>query len=177
MLFATRSFVQQAMKTTSRRHDSLIPLSREHHHALMLCLRIHRGLIEHDADSNWLRLKAGHAVLFFEDSLVTHFQAEEEFLFPAMLELAGAPDLVDELLAEHRTIRDLVDRLRQNEAVSLASMLRELADTLEAHIRKEERRLFPIYEQQASPETISRVEGGIFNLIGAAQPRHPELLD
>jgi hemerythrin-like domain-containing protein len=53
----------------------------------------------------------------------------------------------------------------------------EFADTLEAHIRKEERELFPIYEQQASPETIVRVERAIFSLIGSAtQPRNPELL-
>jgi len=165
------------MKTPSRRHDSLIPLSRQHQHALLLCLRIHRGLIEHDADPDWLQVKAGHAVRFFEEDLVTHFQAEEEFLFPAMTELSGAPELIGELLAEHGKIRQLVDQLRENEAGSLASTLEELADTLEAHIRKEERKLFPIYEQRASPEIISRVERGIFSLVGsAAQPGNLELL-
>lgn len=59
------------MTSSSRRHDSLIPLSREHQYSLMLCLRIHRGLIEGDADSNWLQMKAGHAVRFFEGELVT----------------------------------------------------------------------------------------------------------
>jgi iron-sulfur cluster repair protein YtfE (RIC family) len=165
------------MKTSSRRDDSLIPLSREHQYALMLCLRIHRGLIEHDGNSNWLQMKAGHAVRFFEGELVTHFQAEEEFLFPAMREISGATEIIDELLADHTKLRRLIDQLRQIEASSLASTLKEFADTLEAHIRKEERELFPIYEQQASPETISRVERAIFSLIGSAsQPRHPELL-
>jgi len=53
------------MTASSRRHDSLIPLSREHQYALMLCLRIHRGLIEHDRDANWLVVKAWQAVRFF----------------------------------------------------------------------------------------------------------------
>ena len=57
------------MKTSRRRHNSLIPLSREHQYALMLCLRIHRGLIEHNADSTWIETKTGHAVRFFDDGL------------------------------------------------------------------------------------------------------------
>jgi DNA-binding response OmpR family regulator len=40
--------------------------------------------IEHGADSNWLQTKAGHAARFFEGELVTHFQAEEMFLFPGV---------------------------------------------------------------------------------------------
>jgi hemerythrin-like domain-containing protein len=166
-----------AMKTSWRRDDSLIPLSREHQYALMLCLRIHRGLIEHDTDSKWLQMKADQAVCFFEGELAAHFQAEEEVLFPAMRELSGASRIINELLAEHGQMRWLIDQLRQIELSSLASTLKEFADFLEAHIRKEERELFPIYEQQASPETIVRVERAIFSLIGSAsQPRNPELL-
>ena len=165
------------MKTSSRRDNSLIPLSREHQYALMLCLRIHRGLIEHGADSKWLQMKAGVAVRFFEGELVTHFQAEEEVLFPAARELSGAAQIIDELLAEHETMRRLIDQLRQTDVHSVAAALKEFADTLEAHIRKEERELFPIYEQQALPETIVRVERAILSLIGpASQPRNPELL-
>lgn len=165
------------MTTSSRRHDSLIPLSREHQHGLMLCLRIHRGLIEHDSDENWLQMKAGVTVRFFEGELLTHFQAEEQFLFPVLRELQGAKPIIDELLGEHEHMRALIDELRIREPGSLASTLKEFADMLEAHIRKEERELFPIYEQQASPETTLRVERAIFGLIGSAShPRNPELL-
>ena len=165
------------MNTSSRRNDSLIPLSREHQYALMLCLRIHRGLIEHDADANWLQMKAGVAVSFFEGELVIHFQAEEEVLFPAMRELSGAPQIIEGLVAEHGKIGRLIDQLRQIDVHSVAATLKEFADTLEAHIRKEERELFPIYEQQALSETIVRVERAILSLIGSAsQPRNPELL-
>lgn len=165
------------MTTSSRRHDSLIPLSREHQYALMLCLRIRRGLIEHDTDADWLQMKAGNAVRFFEGELVTHFRAEEESLFPAMRDLSGASQIIDELLAEHEQMRRLIDQLRKTELISLALTLKEFADTLEAHIRKEERELFPIYEQHASAETIFRVERAIISLIGSAsQPKNPELL-
>jgi iron-sulfur cluster repair protein YtfE (RIC family) len=165
------------MTTSSRRHDSLIPLSREHQYALMLCLRIHRGLLEHDNDIEWLQTKAGHAVRFFEGELVNHFRAEEEFLFPEMRGFLGAARIIDELLAEHQEMRRRMDQLRKIDVSSLAATLKEFADTLEAHIRKEERELFPIYEQQASSEVIFRVERAISTLIGSAsQPRNPELL-
>lgn len=165
------------MKSPSRRHDSLIPLSRQHQHALLLCLRIHRGLIEHHADSNWLQLKADHSIRFYEGDLVTHFQAEEEFLFPALREIPAATEIVDELLAEHGQMRQLIDQLRLVAISSIAATLKEFADTLEAHIRKEERKLFPIYEEQASPETIARIERAIVSLIGSAsEPADIELL-
>lgn len=165
------------MTASSRRHDSLIPLSREHQYALMLCLRIHRGLIEREADTDWLELKAGHAVRFFEGEMLTHFQAEEESLFPAMSEISEAKPIIDELLVEHERIRKLIAQLGKLELSSLAPALKEFADTLEAHIRKEERELFPIYEQHASPEIIARVQRAISVLIGSAsQPRNPELL-
>ena len=165
------------MTTASRRHDSLIPLSREHQYALMLCLRIHRGLLERKSDNEWLQTKAGQAVRFFEGEMITHFKAEEEFLFPAMSELPDARRIIDELIAEHEDMRQLIDQLRNPDLSSLAATLKEFADTLETHIRKEERQLFPVYEQQASPEIIVRVERAILNLIGSAsQPRNPELL-
>jgi len=165
------------MSASSRRHDSLIPLSREHQYGLMLCLRIHRGLIEHGADSKWLTMKANHSVLFFEGELVTHFKAEEEFLFPEMSEFTGAARIIDELLTEHLRIKRLIDQLRRAEPRSLAVTLKEFADLLEAHIRKEERELFPVYEQQASAAMTTRVERAVHGLIGSAsQPRNPELL-
>jgi iron-sulfur cluster repair protein YtfE (RIC family) len=165
------------MSASSRRHDSLIPLSREHQYGLMLCLRIHRGLLEHSADSKWLTSKANNAVLFYEGELVTHFKAEEDFLFPAMSELDGAARIIDELLAEHLEIRRLIDQLRRIEPLSLAATLKQLADLLEAHIRKEERELFPIYEEHATTAMTARVERDIHGLIGSAsQPRNPELL-
>ena len=134
-------------------------------------------MIERDSDSNWLQLKASHAVRFFESELVTHFQAEEMFLFPAMEGMPGSTEVIDKLLTEHSKIRRLIDQLLQIEVTSLGATLKEFADTLEAHIRKEERELFPVYEEHASPETISLVGRRIFGLIGSAsRPRHPDLL-
>jgi hemerythrin-like domain-containing protein len=166
------------MKESGRRHESLIPLSREHQYALLLCLRIHRGLPEHDHDSDWLKTRAANTLRFFDEDLTIHFQAEEQVLFPAMNEVSGASGIIEELLDEHHKLRRITDRLREDETAARAGTLKEFADTLEAHIRKEERALFPIYEEAASAEVISAVEKGILSLIGSAsEPKHPELLE
>ncbi|HMX30156.1 MAG TPA: hemerythrin domain-containing protein [Blastocatellia bacterium] len=161
----------------ARRHESLIPLSREHHYALMLCLRIHRGLKTHQDDSAWLQSKAENVIRFLASDLIPHFQAEEEVLFPAMQPCDGATALLRELLAEHREMERLAAGLRQCEAGLLAAQLNAFADLLEAHIRREERELFPLFEQQVTPEMAQQIGQGIIRLIGQAeQPRVPELL-
>ena len=51
---------------SNRRHESLIPLSREHHYGLPVCLRIHRGIENHQADVSWLSERADKVIRFFE---------------------------------------------------------------------------------------------------------------
>ncbi|HXG93267.1 MAG TPA: hemerythrin domain-containing protein [Blastocatellia bacterium] len=162
---------------SSRRHDSLVPLSREHHYGLMVCLRIHRGLPIHRDDRLWLERKREQAIQFFESDLLPHFKAEEEILFPSMQTFAGASGLISELLFEHDKMRLVVETLRDAKQDELPSLLSVFADLLESHIRKEERQLFPIYEQQATEEIASAVERAIIDLIGTAmRPKNPDLL-
>jgi hemerythrin-like domain-containing protein len=162
---------------SSRRHESLVPLSREHHYGLMLCLRIHRGLPLRASDQTWVREKAFQAAQFFATDLVAHFKAEEEALFSAMRDFVGADRLLGELLTEHRKLERLAERLGGTEVGELVSTLGEFADLLEAHIRKEERELFPLYEKQARANLAAEVGSAIKSIIGdAMQPRNPELL-
>ena len=58
---------------TGRRHESLIPLSREHQYGLLVCLRIHRGMENHRADLDWLSDRAEKVIRFFESDLRMHF--------------------------------------------------------------------------------------------------------
>ena len=137
---------------TGRRHESLIPLSREHHYGLLVCLRIHRGIAKHHTDLDWLSERAERVVRFFESDLRTHFEAEEEILFPAMRKIEEAHAVIEQLIKEHRDLTRLVDRLRRSRGLQLSPMLQEFADLLEAHIRQEERVLFPCYERTVSPK-------------------------
>ncbi|HET8674479.1 MAG TPA: hemerythrin domain-containing protein [Blastocatellia bacterium] len=160
-----------------RRHESLIPLSREHHYGLMLCLRIHRGLPQHGHDEAWLRAKADQAARFFASDLAPHFKAEEEALFPAMRDFRGASELLSELLSEHRELERLAGRLGGTDPAELHEALVRFADLLEGHIRKEEREAFPLYEKQAGVELAAEVGRAVKRIVGdAMQPKSPELL-
>jgi len=60
----------------------------------------------------------------------------------------------------------------------LASLLQEFADLLEGHIRKEERVVFPCYEQNLSSLEAEQVRTGVLELIGTAmKPKNPVLLE
>jgi iron-sulfur cluster repair protein YtfE (RIC family) len=162
--------------STGRRHESLIPLSREHHYGLLVCLRIHRGLENHKADLVWLSERAEKVIRFFESDLKTHFAVEEEIVFPAMSGIEEADSVIRELIEEHRDIRRLIQRLAPSPKI--VPLLREFADLLEAHIRKEERVLFPCYERHISPGKAGQVRIQVLEVIGSAmKPKHPVLLE
>lgn len=137
-----------------QRDPSLVPLSRQHFRALVLCMRIHRkrarrGVLQREM----LRLWAGD-VRF-------HFQAEEKFLFPAARRIASLAPLVRELRAEHTRLRRTFAAARRR--ALKAEELTRFADLLEAHIRKEERRLFEQCQKRMSAKEL----GGIGSRLEA----------
>jgi iron-sulfur cluster repair protein YtfE (RIC family) len=163
---------------TGMRHESLTPLSREHHYGLLVCLRIHRGMENHETDLVWLTERAEKVIRFFETDLTMHFEAEEKIVFPAMNGIDEARTTVEQLLSDHRDLARLVTRLREAVGVELSPLLREFADLLEAHIRKEERVLFPCYEHNISPEKAGQVQIQVLEIIGSAmKPKNPVLLE
>jgi len=112
------------------RDRRLIPLSRQHQHALALCVLTRRGL-----PSGEITALAGKIVQTFEIELANHFELEEQVLFPICPPLA----LIAELIQEHRRLENLVAALRTDPS---AELLEEFCALLTAHIRKEERDLF-----------------------------------
>jgi hypothetical protein len=87
----------------ARRHESLIPLSREHHDALLLAWRLRSG---GDLSKREPELRAKHVSAFFEYRLINHLKLEEELLFPAFRAVLGVEaSLIDLLLNDHRELR------------------------------------------------------------------------
>jgi hemerythrin-like domain-containing protein len=119
------------------RDPSLIPLSRQHHYALALCVRIERSLKAGVTD---LEIWQPEIEEHFSQQIRVHFEAEEAVLFPAAERFADLSSLVAELRADHHELRRHF-ALASARAMS-ASDLQEFADLLARHIRKEERDLF-----------------------------------
>jgi mannose-6-phosphate isomerase-like protein (cupin superfamily) len=124
-----------------RRHRALVPLSHDHHRALVAARRLRRGAGGPDA------AMAGAAFLdFFEEHTVPHFREEEELLFPLVVVFEDAEPLVVRALLEHQRLHALAAQLRRGGSKSI-EVMEELADLLAAHVRFEERNLFPLIER------------------------------
>jgi hypothetical protein len=92
-------------------------------------------------------------VAFFDSWGVAHFREEEERLFPLLFEDAGAEEAPDELvraLLDHVRLHALAARLRAQlaEGDVEAETLQRAGTLLAAHVRLEERELFPLIERR-----------------------------
>src|SRR5712691_9046661 len=96
----------------AKRHPSLIPLSHDHHHGLVLAFRLREGLPRNWKPSDSSQEQAEDTICFFHDNLVAHFRAEEEALFPAIRAcVPHAATMLDVLTTEHAEMRAQVERL------------------------------------------------------------------
>lgn len=119
-----------------KRDRALVPLSHDHHHALAAARRLR---LARDED---LSAEAGAFSRFFATESVRHFREEEERLFPLVAEHDEARPFVVRALLEHQQLHALAGRLGSGKAAA-----RDLAELLEAHVRFEERELFPLIER------------------------------
>jgi hemerythrin-like domain-containing protein len=86
-----------------------------------------------------------------------HFAAEEREVFPVARQHVDLGGLVDELLAEHVQLRDYFERAKARELDG--PTLRQFAELLSRHIRKEERQLFE--QMQRRLNATEREELGV----------------
>jgi hemerythrin-like domain-containing protein len=118
-----------------KRHPSLQPLSDDHHGALVLARHTRRAAERaHDPSAlveTWQELRRR-----FARELEPHFRVEEDALFP-QLEAAGEGARVERARADHARLRALA----RGEPAPEAAL--EFAALLHAHVRFEERELFP----------------------------------
>jgi hypothetical protein len=144
------------------RDKNLIPLSHQHQRALALCVRIDRAQPVADID-----LEAWQAEIeqLFEQEIKIHFAAEEDEIFLPAREFHELEELVDELIAEHRSLRESF-RHAESRSMSAEGLL-AFAQQLSAHIRKEERQLFERMQQLMNAEELEalgvRLESALKN--------------
>src|SRR5229473_188875 len=134
----------------ARRHESLIPLSHEHHDALLLAWRLRTG----DLSKREPELRAGHVSAFFEYRLISHFELEEQLLFPAFREVLGnEASLIDVLLSDHRELCAKAAAIKAGAYDQVDSF----CDLLERHIRTKERQLFALAQNRMNAEEMAEL--------------------
>jgi hypothetical protein len=146
------------LATRMKRSDALAHLSRDHHHGLVVAQRLRRAVQE----------TAGAAreafLTFWDQEGRAHFRIEEEVLLPAFAR-RGSPedDAVVRVLVDHVDLRRRAADLAAGPAPP--DELHELGERLHAHIRHEERVLFPLIEASLSEDQLS-------NLVAAIDRAH-----
>jgi len=127
-----------------KRHESIVPLSRDHHHGLLCCWKIRQGIKKDIAAE-----RIGAYIRYFWNlHLKTHFEEEEQLLF-----LVQDP-LCAQAVAEHRMLSALEESIAANPATG---DLEAFAGLLDRHIRFEEWVLFPHLERTLPAEKLAAI--------------------
>ncbi|WP_431135189.1 hemerythrin domain-containing protein [Psychroserpens mesophilus] len=143
-----------------KRHKALQPLSREHHHGLLLSWKIRTGFNKNIEPE---RMRT-YANWFFENHLIPHFEIEEAHIFPI---LKPDHELIKRALAEHRRLKRLFSET-ENDTKTLS----KIEEELEKHIRFEERVLFPEIQKVATETQLKQIE-----IIHQPEERFEDKLD
>jgi hypothetical protein len=124
--------LELAYQEIMNREPRLRGLSSDHHRSLVLVRHIRETLSHGGSEIELCAHVAGH----YDSDLEPHFRAEEELLLPELTSSLNR-ELAERTLSEHRLLRSQVASGIEGDL----DALRALADTLEAHVRFEEREL------------------------------------
>lgn len=137
-----------------KRHAALQPLSRDHHVALVAAQRLRRAT---EANAGAAREQF---LAFWNDHGAKHFRVEEDVLLP-LFARHGDPDdeRIVRMLLDHVRIRAQVLALEGDVEIGA---LHTLGEELAAHVRLEEREVFPLIEatlsEAAAAELVAAVQ-------------------
>ena len=131
-----------------KRSEALAHLSRDHHQALFVAQRLRRAGPETAAAARDAFLE------FWATEGRQHFRDEEEILLPAFARHEPPThEAVVRVLTDHIDLRRRAGDLASDSTPS-PDDLRELGDRLHAHVRHEERVLFPLIEAALSTDEL-----------------------
>ena len=126
-----------------KRAPELIPLSREHHEALVLARQACAGAEPDTVREQVLRR--------WSQQMEAHFAAEEQVLLPALAR-AGAGEPAAIALHQHAQLRGFVERLQAGDLTALPLW----GDAMRRHVQFEERELFALAQQLVELPPLAR---------------------
>jgi hemerythrin-like domain-containing protein len=147
-------------------HSKIFERMREDHRSVLERIRVldsAAAAIPKGAAGDWPGPEAREVLALLGRQFQTHMAAEDEVLYPALAEaLPVARPSMEPLIADHGALRMMLADLEQelgepasdarNEQMGV--QLRDLADLLRIHIRKEEAVVFTIAERALTPKEL-----------------------
>lgn len=130
-----------------KRAPELVPLSREHHEALVLA----RRACEPERPQAEPEALTAHVAQRWEAQFEPHFQREEQCLLPA-LDAAGAGAAAADAREQHGRLRALAARLKAGDSGALPAW----GTAMREHVQWEERFLFPLAERVLDLPSLQR---------------------
>ena len=138
-----------------KRHEAIAPLSRDHHATLILAQLMKKNAPLYNGMPDNVKDKVRYAIEQFETHISKHFQLEEAMLEKVKHIHPSIKILAEEIEAEHHVLTHLFQSLAVTG--NPVTAMHELAVKLEDHIRKEERVLFPLLQQQCSETVLAEI--------------------
>jgi hemerythrin-like domain-containing protein len=146
-----------------KRHEALEQLSRDHHQALFQAMRLKRAGAENAGEV------LGDFLDFWFSLGYLHFRAEEEVLLPAYSAYGDVSrEEVIRVLVDHAEIRREAHELGATKEQPAPERLHALGERLDAHVRHEERVLFPLIEQALPEDELAKVARAVDEVESAA---------
>ena len=131
-----------------KRHVNLLKLSRDHHAGLLFCWKLRQGVKYHIETDRLIK----YVKYFWDHHFSGHFKEEEEILFDPLKDLE-----VEKALADHQKIKTFVEKIGVSGMEREGDNFLELTDTIDDHIRFEERVLFPHLQEALSDEQLEKI--------------------
>ncbi len=137
-----------------KRSKYLVPLSWEHHGALVNANRIKLG-VEKKAASNEILQFVRY---IWEHDLLPHFKREENIILNHG-EANRIPKAIRErTIKEHKEFIDLMEQIGQvQKEEQYRELFQQFSRLLIAHVRFEENEFFPAVENEFLPETLREI--------------------
>lgn len=136
------------MNKPIKRNKNIVKISQEHHGSLLFCWKIRAGLKK---EIHPQRLK-DYVAYFSREHMLPHFAEEERTLFMPVRD-----EMVNRALDEHIQILQLVQQVNDLSGNDVLPVLKTLADTVDDHVRYEERELFPYLEEVLTDEQLEQI--------------------
>lgn len=138
-----------------KRHDSLLPISRQHHGGLLTARLLQADAPPYKGMPTTPEGKRDYALTFLEEHLKPHFRLEEDTVFILARQVSEAlRQQADQLEAEHQKLEQLIFALPPASDAILPEKLHEAGRLLEQHIRTEERIFFELLQQETSEDRL-----------------------